>query len=580
MRKIKEIWRLLLYSGTDGLNYFSATRGICIGVNLICVCVILINLSIGFAFSLVTGEISLLFGSLFEVILVAGLIRLNFLRKYTAANLGLYLVLNIATVYFATVLGKTADVQLMIVFLVGLALFSFESRLIRFLCILTTLLLFVFIEINYKQEYIKAIDLPDAVRDFMRWAALAVVLFLVILILFLYARNKALLDLLNLHAQKVGASLKDAERLIQTGGHEIRHGLYGVTGITDILMQKIADKGEFIELKNLVEHLNASSHNLKILTDNFLELSKTEAGIKQDVCMEAVDIRQMFGNLVLVNRYWADQRNVRISLSISEEIPRLLLTDEAKVMSIVNNLINNAIKFTREGTTISIGIFKDDSTWKIFVEDEGKGISEENKQRIFLPFVTEKESNDFGVGLGLHIAMHFVKLLQGGIEVTSKLKRGARFTVTLPFIRVDTEKINIIDEGQDTGVVDLQGLHVLVAEDSELMSFVIRANLLQLGCKVQMVMDGNELLGAVKKQVPDLILLDYHMPYIDGEEATTELKKDPLLRRIPIIILTGDLNSELLDRFLEAGADGYLEKPVNIETLRKTISRHCRQKAR
>jgi CheY-like chemotaxis protein len=134
------------------------------------------------------------------------------------------------------------------------------------------------------------------------------------------------------------------------------------------------------------------------------------------------------------------------------------------------------------------------------------------------------------------------------------------------------------EEKWESDAVNLRNLHVLIAEDHKLSALILFMHLDKLGCKVTTVKNGWELLQTVEKNPPDVIIMDYEMPIMNGEETTRKLKQNPSLKHIPIIVSTGNLYSDALDKMLDAGADTYIEKPINIQSLQKVISRYLTQK--
>jgi len=391
-----------------------------------------------------SGRLAVLLGSYLEAALVGSLIWLNYRRMYNVANIGFYLILNAATFYFSSILGKAIEAQLMIVFLIGSVLFIFEKIALRILCITTTIVVLILLELNFKFEFIKPVEIGDPVRDIMRWGAYAVIIFLVVLIFYLYARNNSrLLNRLKDYSGQIELNLEKEEKenrmktvFISNAYHEVRGSFFGVFVIIQILseMESIEKMQDW---KKLIYNLRSACENLKMVLNNILEYSKYSSGIHDQVYPEPVNIRLLIRNLVDIGQYSATEKQVRIDLNVSEDIPEFVDCDRLKVTQIATNIISNAIKFTRRESNVRVRIEKDNSYWKINVEDAGEGMNSEKIERLFeQPFVTEKSSdqNREGVGLGLHITRQLVETLKGKITVSSQRGEGTSITVYIPMI--------------------------------------------------------------------------------------------------------------------------------------------------
>jgi signal transduction histidine kinase len=444
MNKLKKLWNSLVYAGSEGLADHDPRRGICIGLNLMCLWIVLINVSVGLVFYLLSGKLAVLLGSYLEAALVGSLIWLNHRRMYNAASIGFYLIINAATFYFSSILGKAIEAQLMIVFLIGSVLFLFEKLALRILCITTTIIVLILLELNFKFQFIRSIRVEEPLSDIMRWGAYAVIIFLVILIFYLYARNNSrLLNRLKEYSGQMEVNLEKEERenrmktvFISNAYHEVRGSFFGVFVIIQILSEMESIE-KLQDWKQLICNLRSACENLKMVLNNILEYSKYSSGIHDQVYPEPVNLRLLIGTLVDIGQYSASERMVHIDLHVSGDIPEFVECDRLKVTQIATNIISNAIKFTRRESNIRVRIEKEGNYWKINVEDAGEGINSEKIERLFeQPFVTEKSSdqNREGVGLGLHITRHLVETLKGKITVSSKKGEGTSVTVYIPVV--------------------------------------------------------------------------------------------------------------------------------------------------
>jgi signal transduction histidine kinase len=442
MHKLKKLWNTLVYAGAEGLPDHDPKRGICIGVNLMSLWVALINIVVGLVFYFISRNFFVLLGSYLEAVLVGSLIWLNYRRRYNIANLGFYLILNAATFYFSCLLGKAIEAQLMIVFLIGSVLFIFDKMTLRILCISATIIVLILLELNFKYQFVRAVDVSEPLRDIMRWAAYAVIIFLVVLLFYLYARNNnRLLHRLKEYSGQIEVNLEKEEKenkmkttFISNSYHEVRGSFFGVFVIIQILSE-MESVEKLQDWKKLIYNLRSACENLKMVLNNILEYSKYSSGIHDQVYPEPVNVRLLIRNLVDIGQYSASEKTVMIELQVSDDIPEFVECDRLKVTQIATNIISNAIKFTRKESNVRVWVDRENIYWKINVEDAGEGMNNEKIEHLFeQPFVTEKntDQNREGVGLGLHITKHLVETLKGKITVNSKKGIGTSITIFIP----------------------------------------------------------------------------------------------------------------------------------------------------
>jgi len=442
MPKTNDLWKFVVGIGTDDLNPYDAALGVTRGINLLSLFIFAINIIFGPAYYFATGKLYILIGSLSEAGFVAGLVLLNHFKRRNAANVTFYLVLNAATFYFSVILGQLGEAQLMIVFLVGLAMFIFQKRSTRFICIAGTIFLLVLMEANFKLRVINSIRADEHSTDLMRWTAYGVIIFLVTMLFYLYARDKSrLLKLLQKHADKVELNLREEKakssiktQLFQNATHEMKTQFAGVFMIINILSK--LDKHQLAEQSDdVIKNLRAGCHTLEFVLMNVLEYSKLEAGVTPLARYEPMNLIMTIESIVDVYQYSAYKRNLRIVFESSSDVPEYIVSDKLKNIQIVTNLLHNAIKFATPYTDVHLGLVREKSSWKLSVRNEGQGIPAEKLRKIFEPFVTETNiHNEGGVGLGLSITEQLVISLGGEITAVSDPGESATFVVLFPVI--------------------------------------------------------------------------------------------------------------------------------------------------
>jgi signal transduction histidine kinase len=365
---------------------------------------------------------------------------------------------------------------------------------------------------------------------------------------------------------------------LSTMSHEIRTPINGVIGIANLLK----DEPLSPQQSELVDTLIFSSnHLLSILTD-ILDLSKIEAGnIRFDrVSFNLTDICNSVQNLYTPK---AKEKNIELFVLSDNRIGGYLLGDSVRICQVLNNLVSNAIKFTEEGNvTLSYRMVCDDGfkqTIEFTVQDTGIGIPADKLDTIFESFSQANRSintNYGGTGLGLTITKKIIELQGGKISVSSKPGKGSVFTIFLSFdkLAADGEAPVIPQKKSKNG--SLSGLRVLVAEDNKINAMVLGKFLDKWNVTMQVAVNGQEAVKKLETEHFDLVLMDLHMPVMDGMEATYHIRNAACetISKIPVIALTADATSETQKYILENGFDHYLSKPFNPDNLYRLLEQY------
>ena len=369
--------------------------------------------------------------------------------------------------------------------------------------------------------------------------------------------------------QQVQEANQRKSQFLASMSHELRTPLNSVIGFSDVLLEKMF--GELNERQEDYLHDIASSgHHLLSLINDILDLSKIEAG-RMEFEPSVFSLREVLeGSLVMV-RERAFNHGVALSLDVADDI-ETIFGDERKVKQILFNLLSNAVKFTPDKGRIGIRAKKMNGTVQIAVWDTGVGIAPEDQGRIFEEFQQGGREGQMGkvegTGLGLALAKSFVELHGGKIWVDSAPGTGSTFTFTLP-VTGAVFHVPISVDPDDTGtqpveVVPVLGSRVLVIEDDPKAVDLLRLYLTQAGYRVDVAMDGVEGIEKIRHQSPDIVILDVLLPKVDGWDFLRQVKEDPALKNIPIIIVS------IVDqkgKGFALGAAEYLVKPIHKEDL-------------
>ncbi|MBZ2163651.1 PAS domain-containing hybrid sensor histidine kinase/response regulator [Alteromonas stellipolaris] len=382
-------------------------------------------------------------------------------------------------------------------------------------------------------------------------------------------------------------ALKARSEFLANMSHEIRTPIHGVQGMLETLCGTSLNEKQ----KEYTHVAMRSSESLLNIVNDILDFSKIDSG-HMTYDAEPVNLKELIEQQVQMFRRLADKKGIEFITETAAVSDTLFLADSLRLSQILMNLINNAVKFTEEGsikistrcTKYGAGRYR----VKLIITDTGIGISEEQQKVIFSPFLQAEESTQRrfgGTGLGLAIVSNIVEHYDGNVEVSSAVGEGARFivTMTLDCANAGTLKEKIIADNNTAPLCKrvLSESRVLVVEDNEINQIVIKEQLKEIGVSVELANNGALGLAKVKSAIArkkpyDLIFMDCHMPVMDGLMATKEIRV--LDEKIPIIALTANALSGEKEKCLRAGMDDFISKPVGVSRLGDCINYHLSNK--
>ncbi|MEC4184003.1 ATP-binding protein [Adlercreutzia sp. R21] len=359
--------------------------------------------------------------------------------------------------------------------------------------------------------------------------------------------------------------------------HDIRTPMNAIIGFTNLAETHLDDRAR---VQDCLEKISSSSNHLLSLINDILDMSKIEHG-KLQLQEEPCDLRAVLRELADMVRDQAQAKGLTLDLDDRGIEHSWVVTDALRLNQVLINIVSNAIKYTKEGG-VRITAAEEEGTYRFIVADTGVGMGADYLPEIFDAFTRERNttlSNIQGTGLGLAITKNLVEMMGGSITVESEPGRGSTFTVTLPLTLAERNDA-AAEAAEEEGAADLEGLHILLAEDNELNALIVVGILGDAGIRIDWVDNGQKAVDAMAQAAPgtyDAVLMDAQMPVMGGYDAARAIRDlpDTHAASVPIIALTANAFAEDKQRAFEAGMSAHVAKPINTKELLAVIARLC-----
>ncbi len=355
--------------------------------------------------------------------------------------------------------------------------------------------------------------------------------------------------------------------------HEIRTPLNAINGFSQLIYDIETDLDKREKLRTIVQ----SGNHLLDIINNILELSKIESGnIK--LLHNEFSLNNMIDEVKRIISVSANNKSLDFRIIKSLIIPDRVIGDEIQLKQILLNLLSNAVNYTERGEII-LEVKYQAGKVIFIVRDTGIGIKKQKLETIFNAFEqirTDEKKITYGTGLGLSIVKRILDVMKGEIEVNSRINKGSTFQVTIPLPTATGEsKIPEKQSLETNPITDLSSINILVAEDNAINQKLIKSILKKVNNICDIAENGKIALEKLKSKKYDIILLDMQMPVMDGMETLSHLRQSQEFKNLPVIALTAFAMSEERDKYIAAGCNEFVAKPVNKNELYAKIHRLC-----
>ncbi|WP_343307914.1 ATP-binding protein [Chitinophaga niabensis] len=493
----------------------------------------------------ITGQLRLLYCPVIEGLILITVPFFNRSGKYITAKFIMFCTHCAGTLFFGVIMGPAANVELIVIFLIGMSFLLFTTNPQRVFSLLAVFSVLTALGIHYGYEITKLVVLMAVVT-------------LNILVFYFYSEHfKESIDKLMAKTKTLEDVNISKSLSFNKTNHETRNHLNVVTSISEELLRQSKGADKIVIAADRVKALNIACKQMTLVINNVLDYSALENG-KFELVNSNFDLRELITEITASFQVMADEKQVKISTELSPALPEIILSDERELTTVISNLVSNAVKFTAADSGIKIKAFPNEKNQLVIsITDAGPGLNDQQRIQIFKPYVSQRHSTYRGTGLGLPLVKKTVESMGGNIRVESKTGIGSTFIVTLPLvagIKQLEEKISYKKFNKT----------VLVIDDNQMNLRAVELLLQRMGCQVLLSADLFKGIEAASHERPDLVLLDIGLPGIYGKEALKVVQE--ALDGTPVISVTGETAPAVKEEMLAAGAVGFLSKPLIFDT--------------
>ena len=366
------------------------------------------------------------------------------------------------------------------------------------------------------------------------------------------------------------------DEFVAAVGHELRTPMNAILGFNGVLRRELADRPDQVEV---VDHIRRSTTHLLQVVNDILDFSQLQAG-RLSLHPTNFSLQALIEETLHKHLPQARQKGLQLQVEIDPALPAFVHADRQRLRQVLHNLLDNAIKFTAQGR-VDLRLQARGSRWRVEVQDSGPGIAAERQAHIFNRFEhADIQTNRTygGTGLGLALCERLTRLLGGSIGVQSQPGQGALFWLDLPLTAAEPQASEIPEA--DDALQD-QALEILVVDDNAVNLQVAQLQLQKVWpqARITTAASGAQALQLLDTQRFDLALVDMVMPEMDGLQLTTQIRQrfPAITAQMPVLALTANTNPVEREQCLAAGMDDVLHKPMDVDVLRRVVSRQVRK---
>lgn len=395
-----------------------------------------------------------------------------------------------------------------------------------------------------------------------------------------------LLEEVSEEKKKVEELSDSKSAFISVVSHEIRTPMNAIIGMSEILLR---DKDSLTaRQENYLQSIKSSGEALILIVNDILDRSKLESG-KMELVEECYEIHNIANNVKLIIENRIGSKPINLEFEIDDDLPKYLIGDGLRIRQVLINLLNNAVKFTEEGyIRLIIKVLRSDDEKcqiKFAVRDSGQGIKPSDLMKLGQAFTqvdTVKNHSKEGTGLGLSISRDFIELMGGQLEVSSEYGKGSEFSFV-----IWQKKVNEADGEEQLSDFKAPKAKILFVDDSEINLTIDCEFVKPMDITADKATSGREALELVVRNRYDIIFVDNMMPEMGGIEVTERIRSyrekdwqslepyaEDYFKKVPIIALTGDNSEKTVERFNNAGVNGFIIKPVEADQLKKYLRKY------